>query len=103
MEHNDKLVRKRLSDIQTSLDTLFSEIARKLDIFEAKFMIEKHITQVNNALKILQRNIHLVLYSVLCAQSGSTYTQIVPPKLFLESLKECQSFFFRETLSCPFR
>jgi len=93
MEHNDKLVRKGLSDIQTYLDTLSSETARKLDIFEAKFMIEKHITQVNNALTILQRNIDLVLDSVLHVQSGSIQPQIVPPKLLLESLKENQSFF----------
>jgi len=61
MEHNDKLVKKGLSDIQTYLDTLSSETARKLSIFEAKFMIEKHITQVNNALTILHRNTDLVL------------------------------------------
>jgi hypothetical protein len=35
VEHNDKLVRKGLSDIQTytSMDTVSSETARKLDIF----------------------------------------------------------------------
>jgi hypothetical protein len=71
IEHNDKLVRKGLSDIQTYLDTLSSETARKLSNFEAKFMIEKHITQVNNAITILQRNIDVVLDSVLHAQSGS--------------------------------
>lgn len=33
IEHNDKLVRKGLSDIQTYMDTVSSETARKLDIF----------------------------------------------------------------------
>jgi hypothetical protein len=61
-------------------------------------MIEKHITQVNNAFKILQRNTNLVLDSVLHAQSGSIQPQIVPPKLPFESLKECQSFFPRDTI-----
>ena len=70
IEHNDKLMRKGLSDIQKYLDTLSSETARKLSIFEARFMIEKHITQVNNALTILQRNIDLLLDSVVHAQSG---------------------------------
>jgi len=98
MEHNDKLVKKGLSDIQTYLDTLSSETARKLSIFEAKFMIEKHITQVNNALTILHRNTDLVLDSVLHAQSGSIQPQIVPPRLLLESLKESQSFFPRDTI-----
>ena len=87
MEYNDKLVRKGLSNIQTYLDTLSSETARKFDIFEAKFMIEKHITQVNNALTILQRNIGLVPDSVPHAQSGSIQPQFVPPKLLLESAR----------------
>jgi hypothetical protein len=83
-------VRKGLSDIQTYLDTVSSETARKLNIFEAKLMIEKHITQVNNALTILQRNVDLVQDSVHHAQSGNTQPQIVPPKLLLEYLKESQ-------------
>jgi len=37
-----------LSNIQTYLDTLSSKTAHKLSVFEAKFMIEKHITQVND-------------------------------------------------------
>ena len=65
-------------------------------------MIQKNITQVNNALTILQTNIDLALESVLHEQSGSIQPQIVPPKSLLESLKESQSFF-RETLSCSFR
>ena len=93
VEHNDRLVRKGLSAIQTYLDALSAETARKLDIFEAKFMIEKHITQVNNALTILQRNIDLVLGSVLHAQAGNLQPQIVPSKLLLEALRGSQSFF----------
>jgi hypothetical protein len=42
--HNDKLLRKGMSGIQAYLDTLSSETPSKLDIFEAKFMIEKYIT-----------------------------------------------------------
>jgi len=61
-------------------------------------MVEKHITQVNNALKILQKNINLVVDSVLHAQSGSIQQQIVSPKLLLESLKESQSFFPRDII-----
>ena len=60
-------------------------------------MIQKHITQVNSALTILQRNIDLVLDSVQHAQSGSIQPQIVLPKLLLESLKEGQSFLPRDT------
>jgi hypothetical protein len=58
--HNDKLVKQGLVDIQTYLDSLSSETAGKLTIFEAKFMTEKHITQVNNALILLQRNVDVI-------------------------------------------
>jgi hypothetical protein len=98
IEHNDGLVRKGLSDIQTYLDTLSAETARKLDIFGAKFAIEKHITQVNTALTVLQRNTDLVLDSVLHAQAGHIQPKIVPPKLLLEAQRESQSFLPRDTV-----
>ena len=44
MSHNDQLVRQGLTDIQEYLNSLASETSRKLTMFEAKFMIEKHIT-----------------------------------------------------------
>ena len=96
--HNDKLVKQGLVDIQTYLDSLSSEIARKLTIFEAKFMIEKHITQVNNAFTPLQRNVDLLLDSVLRAQARKVQPQLVPPKLLLESLRESQASYPRDTI-----
>ena len=98
VEHNDKLVKQGLVDVQTYLDSLSSETAGKLNIFEAKFMIEKHITQVNNALALLQRNVDLLLDSVLHAQAGKVQPQIVPPKLLLQSLRESQASFPRDTI-----
>ena len=98
VEHNDKLVKKGLTEIQTYLDSLSSETAGKLTMFEAKFMIEKHISQVNNALILLQRNIDLLLDSVLHAQGGKVQPQTVPPKLLLESLRESQASFPRDTI-----
>lgn len=98
MAYNDKLIRDGLTDIQTYLDSLSSETARKLSIFEAKFLIEKHITQVNNALTLLQRNVDLLLDSVLHAQSGKVQPQLVPPKLLLESLCESQASFPWDTI-----
>jgi hypothetical protein len=98
VEHNDKLVRKGLSNIRTYLDTLSLQTAHKLSIFEVKFIIEKHVTQVNNAVTILQKNVDVVLDSVLHAQSGSIQPQIVPPNLLLESLRGSQPFFPRDTI-----
>jgi len=95
--HNDKLVKQGLVDIQTYLDSLSSETAPKLAIFEAKFIIETHITQVNNTLTLLQTNIDLLLDSVLHAQAGKVQPQLVPPRL-LESLRESQASLLRDTI-----
>ena len=96
--HNDKLMRKGLTDIQNYLGRLASETISKLSIFEAKLMIEKHITQVNNALTTLQRNMDLLLDSVVHVQTGGIQPQIVPPHLLLDSLRESQSFFPHDTV-----
>jgi hypothetical protein len=96
--HNDKLVKQALVGIQSYLDSLSSETAGKLTIFEAKFMIEKNITQVSNALTLLQRNVDLVLDGVLHAQAGKVQPQLVPPKLLFESLREGQASFPRDTI-----
>ena len=61
-------------------------------------MIEKHITLVNNALTLLQRNVDLLLDSVLHAQAGKVQPQLVPPKLLLTSLPESQASFPRDTI-----
>jgi hypothetical protein len=98
VEHNDKLLKQGLVEIQTYLDSLASETAAKLTLFEAKFMIEKHITRVNNDLILLQGNIDLLLDSVLHAQGGKVHPQIVPPKMLIESLQESQASFPRDTV-----
>jgi hypothetical protein len=95
--HNDKLLRQGLTDIQAYLNSLASETSRKLTMFEAKIMIDKHITEVTNALTLLQRNVDLLLDSVIHAQARKVQPQLVTPKLFLEALRESQASFPRDT------
>ena len=64
-------------------------------------MIGKHIALQNNALALLQRNVDLLLDSVLHAQAGKVQPQLVPPKLLLTSLRESQVSFPRDTIQ-PF-
>jgi hypothetical protein len=96
--YNDKLVKQGLVGIQTYLDSLSSETAGKITIFEAKVIIKKHITQVNNALTLLQRNIDLLLVSVFHAQARKVQPKIVTPKMLLKSLRESQASFPRDTI-----
>lgn len=98
IETNGKLVKQGLADIQTYLDSLSSETARRFDIFEAKLAMENHISRVNSALALLQRNMDLVIDSVLHAQTGNVHLQIVPPQILLASLRESQSYFPQNTI-----
>jgi hypothetical protein len=77
----DKLVSKGLQSYK--LDSLSSETTGNLSFLEAKFMMEKNITQVYNAVTLLQRNIGLLLDSVLHAQVGKVQPQVVAPKILL--------------------
>jgi hypothetical protein len=88
MAHNDKLIKQGLMEIQDYLDSLSTETAKKFTLFEAKFMIEKHVTLADNALTLLQSNVDLLLYSVLHAQAGKVQPQLVPPRLLLTLLWE---------------
>jgi hypothetical protein len=85
-------------EIQTYLDSLASETAARLTMFDAKFMIEKHITWVNNALILLQGNVDLLLDSVLHAQGGKVHPEIVSPRMLIEALRESQASFPRDTV-----
>ena len=64
----------------------------------SKLVVENHISRVNSALTLLQRNMDLVIDGVLHAQAGNVHPQIVPSQLLLASLKESQSFFPQNTI-----
>lgn len=81
--YNGKLVRDGLADIQTYLAHYPQRQLEKLSISQEKFLIEKHITQVSNALTLLQMNVDLLLDSVLHAQAGKVQQHLVSPKLLL--------------------
>jgi hypothetical protein len=78
-------MRKGVLDIERYLDTQTLETTSKLSMFEAKFIIEKHITQDNNALTT-QQNMDLLLNSIVYAQTGVKEPQIVPPHFLSDSL-----------------
>ena len=96
VEHYDRLMRKGVLDIQRYLDTVTLETTSKRRMKQN--LIEKHITQVNNAHTILQRNMDLLLNSVVHTQTGGIQPQIVTPRLLLDSLQENQPFFPRDTI-----
>ncbi|PNF21967.1 hypothetical protein B7P43_G17911 [Cryptotermes secundus] len=74
-----------------------------MDSDDAEYYNEqiRHIAQVNNALNAMQRNLDLLIESILNAQKGVLHLQIVSPSLIIESLKKSIPFFPEGTLA-PF-
>jgi len=59
---------------------------KKMNLFSAKIQIEGHILRVNNAMSTLQRNLDLLIDSVVNAQKGVLQPQIISPVTLIEAL-----------------
>jgi hypothetical protein len=75
MEYNDNLVKKGLTKLQTYMEKFTSETEVKLDLISFKINVEGHIARVNNALNAMQRNLDLIIESILNAQKGRLFRQ----------------------------
>jgi hypothetical protein len=72
-----------------------------LNLISIKINSEGHIARVNNALISAQRNLDLVIESILNVQKGILQPQVVSPNLLTETLRNSISFFPKGTLA-PF-
>jgi hypothetical protein len=101
MEYNNALIQKGLTELKAYVEKFVGETEAKLDLIAIKIIAESHIAQVNNALIAAQRNLYLVIKSILNAQKGIFRPQIVSPSLLMETLRKSISFFPKGTLA-PF-
>jgi hypothetical protein len=83
------------------MNTLRSEINEKMNLFSAKIEIEGHILRVNNAINTLQRNLDLLMDSVINAQKGVLQPQVISPVTLMEALIKSVSAFPKDT-ALPF-
>jgi len=69
-----------------------------MNLFSAKIEIEGHILSVNNAMSTLQRNLDLLIDSVINAQKAVLQPQIISPVTLMEALINSVSAFSKKLL-----
>jgi hypothetical protein len=68
VEYNENLLKEGVSKVTEYKNTLKLETKEKMNLFSAKIEIEGHIVGVNSAMSTLQRNLDLLIDSVINAQ-----------------------------------
>jgi hypothetical protein len=101
MEYNNDLIQKGLNELKAYMERYIKNTEAKLDQISIKINVEGHIARINNALISAQRNLDLVIESILNAQKGILQPQIVSPSLVMETLRKSIQFFPKGTLA-PF-
>jgi hypothetical protein len=79
MEYNGKIVKEGLSNLKSYMERVTSETEFQLKVLKVKVTTEGHIAQVSNALDAMQRNLDLMIESILNAQKG-----VLQPQIFLQ-------------------
>jgi hypothetical protein len=101
MEYNGKIIKEGLFNLKSYMEKVTSETELQLNVLNVKVTTEGHIAQVSNALDTMQRNLDLMIESILNAQKGVLQPQIVSPTLLLETLRKSIPSFPKDTLA-PF-
>jgi hypothetical protein len=102
MEYNNQVIREGLSGLKSYMERFKSEKVTQLNILSVKVTIEGHIARANNALDAVQRNLDLLIESVLNAQKGVLQPQIVSPSLLMETLQKSTTSVFPKDVMAPF-
>jgi hypothetical protein len=101
MECNNNLIQKGLTELKNYMEKFIVETKTKLDLISLKINVESHIARANNALHTMQRNLDLMIESILNTHRGILQPQIVSPSLLMETLRKSIPFFPKGTLA-PF-
>jgi hypothetical protein len=86
VEYIENLLTEGISKATKYMNTLRSETNEKMNLFSVKIEIEEHILRVNNGMNTLQRNLDLLIYSVINAQKGVLQPQVISPVSLTEAL-----------------
>jgi hypothetical protein len=79
MEYNEEKVKTGLTQIKNYLESVTSENREKLNLLTAKVTVESHIAKVREATNTLQRNLDILLQSIVNARKGFLQPQIISP------------------------
>jgi hypothetical protein len=101
VEYNENLMKVGISNITRYMDTLRSETSASFNMVSAKIEIEGHILKVTSAMNAVQRNLDLLIDSVVHAQKGMLQPQVISPTTLMESLMRSAQAFPKDT-TLPF-
>jgi hypothetical protein len=101
MEYNTRVIKEGLTSWKSYMERFTSETEAQLNIQNVKVTVEGHIARANSALDAMQRNLDLMIQSVLNAPKGILQPQIVSPNLLMETLRKSFSVFPKDTMA-PF-
>jgi hypothetical protein len=96
MEYNNQVIRNGLINLKSYMEKFTSNTELQMNILHIKITAEGHIARVNDALNAMQRNLYLIIESVINTQKGVIQPQIISLKL-IRSI----SSFLKETMA-PF-
>jgi hypothetical protein len=78
VEHNENFMKVGISNITRYMETLNSETAASFNMVSAKIEVEGHILKVTSAMNGVQRNLDLLIDSVVTAKMDVTNTVHFP-------------------------
>jgi hypothetical protein len=100
MEYNNQVIRSGLINLKSYMEEYTSNAEVRMNILDIK-ITTGHIARGNNALNEMQRNLDLIIESIINAQKGVIQPQIISPNLIIETLKRSIASFPKETMA-PF-
>ena len=101
VEYNKNLLKEGISKVTQYMNSLKLETNEKMILISAKMEVEGHVLRVNNALTLLQRDLDLLIDSVINAQKGVLQPQVISPVTLMDVLIKSISAFPKDT-TLPF-
>jgi hypothetical protein len=101
LEYNSQVTRDGLRKLKSYMERFATNTESRLNLLDIKITAEGHIAQVNHALTAMQRNLNLLIDSVINAQKGVLQPQIFTPSLLIETLQKSVPAFLKDTMA-PF-
>jgi hypothetical protein len=95
--YNENLLKEGVRKVTEYMTILKSETAANMNLVSAKIEVEGHIMRVKNAMNALQRNLDMLIGSVIHAQKGVLQPQIISPTVLMESLMKSAVAFPKDT------
>jgi hypothetical protein len=99
--YNENILREGIRKVTEYIGILRSEIDANINLVSAKIEVEGHIMRVTNAMNALQRNLDLLIDSVIHAQRGMLQLQVISPATLIELLMKSAPAFPKDT-NVPF-